>query len=309
MRVALLMVSCFVLGALAGCAQPAASSDPSSIDSGVDVRPTATTGVIKGVVVDPAIRPLSQAIVTVKAGGKTLTNTTNSNGGFGFAGLDPGTYFVVASKLGYVAGQTSVEVKANDADAPTVRLTLQALKGFVQPYAVADKHSGFIECGVGTAVVLVAVCAAPNLVAPISPDDFTHFISLDAGVPTWITGEMIWQSTQSFGDTLRIAVRSSTFEKWSGGTYIAGVNASTGPSPLHYAASTADIQKADLGNNATGLELDVFTANGVCDPVANTCVAGLTIEQKFEQITHIFYGFRPSADYRFTKDGEPKPPQ
>ncbi|MEK6985939.1 MAG: carboxypeptidase-like regulatory domain-containing protein [Candidatus Thermoplasmatota archaeon] len=251
------------------------------------------------------------AIVTVKANGETLSNTTNDNGGFGFEGLEPGTYFVAASKLGFQEGQTSVEVEANNADAPVVRLTLEAAQGFVKPYAVPDKHTGYIECGVGTAVVLVAVCAAPNSLTgqQITADEFTHFIAMDSGVPTWITGEMIWESTQSLGNTLRIAVRTSTFEAWSGGTYLDNINGSTGPSPLLYAASTADIADGNLGNESIGLELDVFTANGVCDPATGTCVAGATLQQKFELITHTFYGFRPSPDYRFTVDGSPKPPE
>ncbi len=293
---------------LAGCATKGTEASSTS-DPGIDVKSTATTGVIKGVVVDAAIKPLVKALVTIKAGGKTLTNSTNANGGFGFSGLEPGTYFVSASKLGFAAGQTSVEVKANDDNPPTIRIALEAEKGFVKPYAVGEKFSGYIECGVGTIVILVAVCAVPNIAGDITDDTFSHFITLDAGVPSWITGELVWQSSQALGGSLKIAVRSSTLDAWNQGSYIAGVNSSTGPSPLKYAASKADIDKAGLGNNSIGLELDVFTSNGVCDPVANVCVAGATLQQKFDLITHMFYGFRPLADYRFTKDGEPKPPQ
>ena len=102
MRGVRLTVILLATSLLAGCATQDAGSGASNTDPGVDVQPTETTGIIKGVVVDQAIKPLGKAIVTIKAAGKTITNTTNANGGFGFEGLEPGTYFVVASKAGYL---------------------------------------------------------------------------------------------------------------------------------------------------------------------------------------------------------------
>src|SRR5687767_10257567 len=74
------------------------SEDPAA---GVDfdeleLEATATTGVIRGIVVDEAIRPVAGAEVgTTLPDGAGARNTTSADdGAFGFDGLPPGTYFL-----------------------------------------------------------------------------------------------------------------------------------------------------------------------------------------------------------------------
>ena len=289
---------------LAGCSQsgPASSSE----DPGVDVHPTETTGIIKGVVVDSAIRPLPHATVTVKVGAKTLTNVTNALGGFGFGGLDPGTYFVVAGKTGYLTSQQSVDVVANDPDPRTVRIALELDGSFVKPYATLQKHVGYIECTTG----ILVLCGAPNLLTgqQLTPDAFTwdQYFADNASL---IQTEMTWKSTQALSPELYLEM-----EALNGGcTTNALLNGSMGESPVMTRLWPAVIKANDIGSICP-VYYSVFagTIPGVpcgppIGPINNNCV-GVTIEQTFDVFMLDFHGFVPPTAYRYTHDGLPKPP-
>src|ERR1041385_6406528 len=86
---------------LAGCSSnnhAATPAGPSFDDLGLQA--TQTTGVIRGVVVADAIRPLAGAKVALSGPEGRTTNTT-AQGTFGFDGLAAGTYFVRVSKAGF----------------------------------------------------------------------------------------------------------------------------------------------------------------------------------------------------------------
>jgi hypothetical protein len=285
-----------VVAVLAGCATRSASSS-SGPDAGVNVSATETTGVIKGVVVDAAIKPLAQVLVSVKAGGKTITNHTNANGGFGFSNLEPGTYFVFASKAGFIATQKSAEVKANDDNPPTLRISLEADKTFVKPYYAIQKHVGYIEC---TTSVLV-LCGAPNLLTgqQITPDAFTwdQFFGDNA---TMIQSEMTWESSQALSPELYFEMELLDGGCKSG----AFLNNTSGPSPIMtrvYPPAVLEKAKDAIGT-VCPIYYSVFSGGVQGTPV------GVTFEQKFEMIMVEFHGFLPPKDYRFTRDGEPKVP-
>jgi hypothetical protein len=108
---------------------------------------TETTGVILGVVVDDAIRPIKGADVTLEgASGGAKKETTDEQGRFAFDALEPGTYFLKVSSLQFSPAQTSVEVVAGDEDPPVTRVLLTRL--FTQsPYAETIKFDGYIACG------------------------------------------------------------------------------------------------------------------------------------------------------------------
>src|SRR5687768_3515881 len=107
------LFSCLLAGAvLAGCSggsdPPAAEPEDAAFEQ-LALQATATTGVLRGVVVDEAIRPVSGATVTLSGTG-TGTTTTNAEGLFGFASLAPGPYFVQVEKPGFTSAQSSTEV-------------------------------------------------------------------------------------------------------------------------------------------------------------------------------------------------------
>src|SRR5690348_1474885 len=110
-------------GLLAGCA----SNPPTSTATGpqptfdeLGLEATSSTGVIRGLVVDDAIRPVPGVKVSVNSQPPAETTTTDQ-GTFGFDGLAPGTYFLQVSKPGYIAGQQSVDVVAGVAEPPIAK--------------------------------------------------------------------------------------------------------------------------------------------------------------------------------------------
>lgn len=303
------MAALLLLGLLSGCAGSEEDATGTQ-DPGVDVQATDTTGVIRGVVVDSTITPLVGAIVTIRVDGADRTNETNDVGGFGFGGLKEGTYFVIARKPGFTPSQTSVEVVAGDNEPPVVRLTLEIDQGFVRPFATAQKQAGYIECTTN----FVAVCGAPNIVSqalctgeldPIPPvcagnvtsDKFGFYIFYPGG-ETMVQSEMFWQSTQSLSTQLTLSMENIAGCEAENNAYIESV---TGDSPIYQIADAADLEAGTIGGTC-GIWHSIFSGDTAGLP------AGITLQQKFEIISHAFYGFLPPEGYRFSVDGDPKPP-
>ncbi|MGP8051560.1 MAG: TonB-dependent receptor [Desulfobaccales bacterium] len=84
------------------------------------------TNKIQGTVKDALGRPLSGANLVLKAPDETIIARTRSDadGNFGFSGLNPGTYAVLAEKPGFEAGTAIVTVEAGTTG--TAALTLAA---------------------------------------------------------------------------------------------------------------------------------------------------------------------------------------
>lgn len=142
----LLAVPLVLLVAFAGCAS-SGTEDPVSPDDfdDLDVQPTATTGVILGVVVDEAITPIPDATVALQGAGGEKSGTTDAQGRFAFGGLEPGTYLLKVSAPQFTSAQSSAEVVAGLEDPPVVRILLTRL--FSQdPYAELIKFDGYIAC-------------------------------------------------------------------------------------------------------------------------------------------------------------------
>src|SRR5687768_7361503 len=145
----------FVGLALSGCsgggdeAPPAAPEEVAVQDLGLQA--TETTGVIRGIVVDEAIRPLAN--VSIELNGATqATTVSNANGVFGFDALEPGTYFLSAEKLGYASVQQSAEVVAGVAEPPIVKVLMTA-DPTTTPFYDAYVFDGFIQCSFTLVVV------------------------------------------------------------------------------------------------------------------------------------------------------------
>src|SRR5690349_15961209 len=101
----------FAVLTLAGCSQPPAKDtvdDDPTLELGLEA--TDTTGVLRGVVVDEAIRPVANVSIVATGSGATRMATSNADGAFGFDGLSPGVYIVKASKPGFFPAQTNADV-------------------------------------------------------------------------------------------------------------------------------------------------------------------------------------------------------
>src|SRR5688572_23599688 len=120
--------------ALAGCSDagdPDSGDSPSTADDiqeEYDVKPTDTKGVLLGVVVDEAIRPVEGVNVALNLpDGTPATKTSDTEGRFAFGDLDPGIYLLEFSHGQYATLATSVEVKAGEEDPSVHRFQLTRL--------------------------------------------------------------------------------------------------------------------------------------------------------------------------------------
>jgi len=305
--------------ALAGCSGHGAAKDPAaSADfSSLGLAPTATTGVIRGIVVDEAVRPLGNVSIVARGdGGRELHGNTTAAGVFGFSNVAPGTWFLGATRPGYRPAQSSVDVVAGVAEPPAVKVVL-SIDAANRPYVEAYQFEGFLECGVTTPSVSVALCLAPNEVVPNATDEKTQVTYQLTGRPRWIQTEMTWDSTQAAGDAMTLEY------SYSGGCGLYCDHSVNGTSPLLLTANQTVVDAIGLGNG-TGLYIRVFNDDvpgttppvGACAPVkdpvlgATWCVdrgVGATVEQKFVHYTHVFYGYAPPPGWRFS-DGSAVPP-
>ena len=295
-----------LLSALAGCAgggAPAADPAEPAFEQ-LELEATATTGVLRGVVVDEAVRPIGGAEVVLTNGGRNTTTT--ADGLFGFAGIEPGTYFLSVSKVGFFAVQQSAEVIAGDSEPPVVKVLMRADANY-QPYVSQFVYEGWIEC---TTSFLV-LCGAPNTIEPIlceaygacygnlTNDRFTWNFYYAPNM-TWLQTEMVWESSQSlspeFGlemETLASGCEGDDYYFFAGG-----------PSPIVWGVNGSVVEETEV---ALGPECpvyySVFAGGNAGVPV------GFTLQQRFTAFSFAFYSYAPPEGWSFAETGEvPEPP-
>lgn len=306
-----LAVIALLAGALlAGCTSsadddPQATSGPTFDD--LALQATSSTGIIRGVVVDDAIRPIAGAKVAL-TGGDAREAISTDQGTFGFDKLVPGTYFLAVSKAGFFAAQQSVEVVAGVAEPPIAKVLL-AVDAENSPFVDTYVFEGFIECsttsGVPGVVVLgAALCSFPNIVTDeaglgnVTQDNFGAFYLLSKK-PTWLQSELIWQSTQTLGGKM------SVMYSWDCGDANGGFlcdHGAEGTSPVLLTADEAAIAEINGGDYSEEIFVRVF--NEGLDETQGA--VGLTFQQKFTIYTHAFYGYEPTEGWRLS-GGEPVP--
>lgn len=303
---------------LAGCSGGGGGQTP--VDDPVPVlKATDTTGVIRVVVFDAAIRPLGNATVEVMLGPEVVTSKATDKDGFaGFEDLDPGTYFVKARKPLYHEAQQAVEVVAGVDDPTAVKVQLIQRTGDI-PFYQEYKIEAFLECSAAMGnwcfianyyPCLAMQTAGQPCLGNLTADNSFFDIPLTPGrVPDWLQGEMIWESTQA----------AFTYMSWRFDiddpetATIEYTPEATGASPLLVVASKERMDDLGLSINST-LAVEAFHAGSptVCDndPTGDTlCVyTGAAVEQRFTYIIHAFYGYVPPEGWRFSTEGKvPQP--
>lgn len=302
------LTALLVAGLLAGCTdvtlEPRSEEDADFEELGLEAD--ATTGVIRGLVIDEAIRPLAGVAIEV-TGVATRTATSNDEGLFGLGNLEPGTYFVSASKPGFQTAQQSVEVVAG-VDEPPITKILLAADAATAPFSQSYVFDGFIECSFSAVAAGVAACSAAGL----PNDKFIIEYELERA-PQWIQTEMHWQSTQAVSPELDLVYSAS-----GEGALLDNYAEVWGPSPLLIQVNETLAAERGLGTEA-GLLIRVFNqpvegtetgdpAGGddcMDRPVLGGCTTGLgmTLQQRFTHITTVFYGYQPPEDWRYVEDG------
>lgn len=319
MRAALLAVA-LLAPLLAGCAGKDKGPGPA-------LEATPTTGILKGVVVDAAIRPLAGVHISVpRPDGSLLNSTTVEDGAFAFDGLEPGAYVVRAHKLGYLDASLSANVTAGDADPEGLRL--QLLDDVLNAPAVeAFTFDGFLQCSVTAVAARVAACnpseaaqplcstPAPVCTGPLGNLTDDHFMavhSVSRQSVRFLQSELVWEPTSSLAESLRAIPGSRNPLDGK----INDFRPFEGPSPLVMPMDGGVAQGLFIGNGKD-LVVRVFsgyvnsTAPPACLPSPVGCPwgVGAVYEQRFQLFTHVFYGFQPPEGWQFGRDGVPAPPQ
>ncbi len=230
MRAALVLVL-LALTSLSGCAENGPKDEGGDPYDDFEYEKDSETGVILGVVVDQAIVPVADATVTVEVGGNQLTKTSDQNGRFVFAGLEPGTYFVVAKKIAYEPVQSSVVVVAGVEEPPILKLQIERL--FNQdPYMQTQRFAGFVGCAYSL-ILISSTCVndytrvdptgtCPNGCLPQTTgvvDQREYRSEVNAGWQT-ILWEMVWDSSVS-GTVEQMAITVSYAERVGAGHWYA----------------------------------------------------------------------------------------
>lgn len=309
------LASLLLTAVLAGCSSGNGGDEPPADEGLADLglEATSTTGVIRGVVVDNAIRPIAGVSLSVSIPDATSKATeSNAEGAFGFQGLQPGTYFVKASKVGFFDTQQSVEVVASVTEPPAMKILLQ-IDIEATPYFQAYVFDGFVEC---TTSFLV-LCGLPNLLSGqnITNDRFTNdfFFGDDADM---IQVEMVWETNQALSPEMYFEME--TLNTGCDGGDSSFLNNTSGVSPIYATVNKTQIDDWEIGTKCsiyfstfsgpiTGTPcLDALDENGL-DPTGDVpgwCV-GFTLEQRFTLFLHEFHSFLPPVGWRFTLDGDP----
>jgi hypothetical protein len=318
MRASLLALVATAL--LAGCFSGGGGS-PSGPDpadpAGLGLQATPTTGLIRGIVVDQAIRPLANVTVELAADPPREART-NADGAFGFDALAPGTYFLKVSKLGYFPAQQSAEVVAGVAAPDVVKVQLAQDVSF-RAYHEAVVYEGFIEC---TTSFLV-LCGAPNTLEPslcggldplppvcygtLTNDRFTFTLFFGENV-TLVQSELVWTSTQAASPELSYQQESlNADESCEDTTLSEDLNHTDGASPIMTRLHRNVLEEYTIGP-VCGVYYSVFSGDATGDPTGQGVDAGVTVQQRFSFFIHAFYGYVPPADWRFSDDSTVPPP-
>ncbi len=316
------MVSVLLVSLLAGCSSSGDSPSTSLDFSDKGLQATSTTGVIRGVVVDLAIAPIAKANVTLI--GKARSTLADDTGRFGFDNLEPGTYFLKASKRGFSGTQQSVEVVAGVSEPPILKVQMER-DPTSAPYVVPTHFRGFISCSFKAAnFVFDASSCDPTGLAGYSGRDASSPVFEATRAPTYYQSEMTWESNQPIGDqlvTIQWACKK-TDSCQSDDTYrLCNVR---GPAPLtcRVNATTGGggggvgIKEAQLGTNNTAFMVSMFSNCSPCyrdtgapDPLGIGILGvGVVTEQTFDVYNHLFYNYSPPADWTFLATGKVPPP-
>jgi hypothetical protein len=237
---------------LAGCAGGAGDEAPvEAVDfDALDLEATATTGIIRGIVVDEAIRPLAGAdIGTTLPDGAVRNATSAADGAFGFDGLPPGTYFLTVRKAGFLVQQANADVVAGVAEPPLVKVLLTADPSSL-PYISIYQYDAFIACSFTLVTVSFAAC---GLAAEQTNNAFLVNYRPDKA-PTFIQIEAIWTSTQVLGGELGLSVTAL-------GPPQVTVNSTDGTSPIHITINeTQALQHNFTGPDDADITIRLFSS-------------------------------------------------
>lgn len=276
-----------VVGVLiAGCSDPAAvEQDPVEAPIAFEnLEVTETKGLIRGLVISETITPIAGAQVDLRLPDGAVTQTSDAQGAFVFNDLEPGDYFLSASKPGYFPVQASATVVAGVDEPPIVKIQL-VIDVENQPYTELLQWSGFLQCGAAIPFV-----GSLNPCALTGSDNVHEFPFGSNRTPDFAQAEAVWTGTQPLGNYLSFGFYDpdSLASNWK--------SVNTG-SPAVVNATAEEIVDA-VGEDADKLIVRLFPGTGP-DGTNPTVV----VEQRYDVYVTYFYGFVPPPGWIFVVDG------
>jgi hypothetical protein len=302
---AVVPVGLLVALALAGCSDGGGGKDDPTFDE-LDLQVTDTTGLVRGVVVDDAIRPLANATVTLRQpeGRPDLTTRTPDTGIFAFDELPAGTYFLFVARLGYITAQTSADVVAGVREPEIIKVVLAPDRSFVAPFYEQFVFDGFIECSTGAAAgggyAYLSACSSSE---ELFPNDHFNDAQIVSGYPDWVQAEMVWESTQALSQSLAHNFHYPDGDETDGQKDLSVEGTSPLINTMDNATAKEYLEGLDFeeGSNLT-LRQRIFTR------ATDGTGPALTLQQRFTVYVTIFYGYVPPTDWKFIESGEVPPP-
>ncbi|HUR24834.1 MAG TPA: carboxypeptidase regulatory-like domain-containing protein [Candidatus Thermoplasmatota archaeon] len=310
-------VSAFAAGLsfllLAGCSGGGGAAPAEDVADFEDlgVAPTATTGVILGIVVDSSIRPVAEATVKATGAGQSKETTTDEEGRFAFGALEPGTYLLAITHPLYLDAQSSAEVAAGLEDPPITRVLLD--RRFTQdPFSETLKFEGFIACGFNAGTVAPCVTDFTQVLPPCGGGCFPELRTVMGDRRDYLTSigpgwqqliiEMTWEpSAQATSPAMGFVV---SHPNRTGAAHSFGE--AEGPNPIRW--------QADVGEEAPGAasqEPTMIPAEGWPDLLVFSNVrssdapAAVTVQQSFTIFQNNFYYGTPPEGWSFIAGDEP----
>jgi len=266
---------------LAGC-----THDPTREDAA-----TAAALDLHGVVVDVALVPVADAVVTSDVG----NTTTDASGGFRFADVAPGEHPVEVLAPGFVPAQAILTAGKQG------RIVLEHVQED-QPYIVRTSLRGYLGCS-----VQIGPFVQDGLCDAVDPDEGGLLEFGTVIVPDAVQTEVVWEATQTTGQQLGMIQCMVDRGLCQGGDGRMGNL--WGPSPLVCrVTATAGCGNADGTGGGNGLdvtgssgriEVSVYAScTAACVP-GTAAGAGAALQQQYEVFGAAFFGFDPGPDWRF----------
>ena len=286
---------------LAGCADgagDAADALPVEIPPG--------WALVRGVVVDAAIRPVADVEVSLTGGGLNKTAKTDAEGLFSFE-VPPGTYFLRVTHFAY--REVSVTVTVEEGDQPSTKILVERL--FEQEaYHETLKFEGFIQCGYSISGVMSSLCVNDytHFVGPYTCPECEHLFdrrSTDFAIGNgWQTmiSEMTWDPTaQGTSDQMRLTI--SHFPRSASHWYCGGADADPVLVRMEVGVPCEDQQDEPTMVPPEGLpNMHLFAATSAPDGQP----ASVAFSQSFTVFTNVFYYGKPPEGWSFV-NGDPLP--
>lgn len=298
------LVACLLFTALllSGCAASKTPDEQKAeelAEGAPEIEVTETTGGIRGVVVDDAIRPIKGA--TVEIVGTDKKHTTDDTGLFSFSGLEAGPYFVKASHQLYDVQQQSVEVRAGVADPDPVKILLTRVV-LENPYIQTIKYDGFIVCSANLGGAYSEECGegvgVPNVgrVGGQGNNNVQFDFTVGPGTKTVVV-EQVWEPTSDAGR----AFFSPVSTEWTCDPVCSGngLISMDGESPLYGVIDTDTLESNEILPDET--VISVFTWSSI-----ETNPVGVVLNQPFQTFVTTFHYLPAPEGWSFVA-GSPDP--